>query len=558
MTEQLPNKPVQPNKRTTVKNSVREDMSTPTHKPETRNAPSIVARLMGMDTIPPGRSTVIDAKESKLPKPTKPNIHYGPRKDPAFDGSPRSAPFRQTKCNLLSYGSTTNTGNGSNINKNRIYNKNSKKDYGGSQKSKRPSSGIRLHRHPQEEALQKFKRDFEAWQSSSMAEKSKGLIVENNLQKGKYIQILAQENLNQEKMAKYAMKKQNAPETMQVVLPKNEVHVSEATEKQETSQLPTRIVILKPSFDPNNQIPDPFLGSSNSKNRDCTMVDFLEEVKERLRLEIEGKAGSIEKKQKNGKNEIITTDPKEIARDIAKQIRETVTRDFQKKLTRSQSFKLPNYVPDTSDSVRRDTRRILSEKLKDVLRNEAGMERPSTSMEPPRASFIIKRRERVKSMSEFPSIINREYKRTDTRCKLDNTGIVDADMASPRSLFRSFSAPVSGTTLGKLLLEDSGLTKWARVGGRHEEYVGGLREESKGRKEHGSGFKGKVSNLRHNFNLKGKLFGNKTHAIKTPKSEDFLPLKVIRTIPSALTNLGTSQVVYIYIYIIIYLKVRNY
>ncbi|KAF3341310.1 hypothetical protein FCM35_KLT10154 [Carex littledalei] len=536
---QLPYKPAQLSKRTTVNNPVREDMSIPAQKPETRNAPSIVARLMGMDTIPPGRSTVIDAKESKLPKPTKPNIYHSPRKDLTFDGSPRSAPFRQRKGSLLSYGSTTNAGNGSNIKNSNTYNKKSKKDYGRPQKGKRPSSGVPPRQHPQEEALQKFKRDFEAWQSSAMVEKSE--CVAENLHKGKYIQILAQENLNKEKMAMYSIQKQNATETVQVVLPKNELHVSEAIEKQERSPLPTRIVILKPSFDPKNQTPDPFLGSSNSKNRDCTMVDFLEEVKERLRLEIEGKAASVAKKEKNGKHKTIATDPKEIARDIAKQIRETVTRDFEKKLTRSRSFKLPNYVPDTSESVRRDTRRILSEKLKNVLRNEAGSERPSTSMEPSRASFIIKRRERVKSMSEFPSIINKEYKRNDTRCKLDSTGMVDADTASPRSLFRSFSAPVPGTNLGKLLLEDSGLTKWARVGVRHEEEVENLREERNGIKEHGSGFKGKVSNLRHNFNLKGKLFGNKTHAVKTPKSEDFLPLKVLRTIPSALMNPGPSQ-----------------
>jgi hypothetical protein len=526
-----------------MKNLEREDMSTLAQKPETRNQPSIVARLMGMDTIPPGRSTVIDAKESKLPKPTKPNIYYSPRKDPAFDGSPTYAPFRQTKCSLLSYGSTTNTTNGGNINNNKTY-KNSKKGYGGPQKGKRSSSGVRAHRHPQEEALQKLKRDFEAWQSSAMLEKSKGLLVENNLQKGKNIQILAQENLNKEKMAKYAVKKQNTSETVLAVFPKKELHISEDRKKQESSQLPTRIVILKPSFDPKNQIPDPLLVSSSSKNSNCSMVDFLEEVKERLRSEIEGKAESVVKKQKNGKNEITTTDPKEIARDIAKQIRETVTRDFQKKLTWSQSFKLPNYVPDTSESVRRDTRRILSEKLKNILRNEAGTERPSTSLETPQVSFIIKRRERVKSMSELPSLINREYQRNDTMYKLDNTGMVDADTASPRSLFRSFSAPVSGTTLRKLLPEDTGLTKWARLGDRHEEATG-LREERECRKKHGSGFKGKVSNLRYNLTLKGKLFGNKTHAVKTPKSENFLHLKVIRTIPSALMNPRTCQVIFL-------------
>jgi hypothetical protein len=547
VTEQLPYKLVHPNKRTIMKNSERKDISTLAQKPETRNQLSIVARLMGMDTIPPGRSTIIDAKESKLPKPTKPNIYYSPRKDPAFDRSPRSAPFRQTKVSLLSYGSTTETANGSNVNNYKSYNKNSKKGYGVPQKGKRPSSGVRMHRHPQEEALQKLKRDFEAWQNSAMVEKSKGLLMENNLQKGKSIQILAQDNLNKEKMAKYAIKKQNTSEIVQDVLPKKEVHVSEDREKREMSQLPTRIVILKPKFDPQNQIPDPFLDSSSSKNRDCSMVDFLEEVKDRLRLEIEGKADSVVQKEKNGKDEISTTDPKEIARDIAKQIRETVTRNFKKKLTRSRSFKLPNYVPDTSESVRRDTRRILSEKLKNVLRNDAGTERPSTSVEPPRASFIIKRRERVKSMSEFPIIINREYQRNDTRCKLDSTDMVDADTASPRSLFRTFSAPVSGTTLRKLLSEDTGLTKWAHLGVSHEEEAADLREERKCRKEPGSGFKGKVSNLRHNLNLKGKLFGNITHAVKSPKSEDFLPLKIIRTIPSALINSRTGQVVF-YIY----------
>ncbi|KAJ3672330.1 hypothetical protein LUZ60_007051 [Juncus effusus] len=275
---------------------------------------------------------------------------------------------------------------------------------------------------------------------------------------------------------------------------------------------------------------------SSFKSSDSNkMVDFLEEVKERLRLEIEEKSqrNSTSNKQKDGQNEINnSTNPKQIARDIAKQIRENVTREMDKKLTRSQPFKLQNFEPDSSN-LTRDTRQILSERLKNVLRNETGTERPKTSLtgtstgtEPSRASFLIKRRERVKSMSEFPNIVNIENDENETRFKLDSIESINAGVASPRSLVRSFSAPISGTNLGKLLLED--------LNSNSDQYEKN-EMEVRSRKEHRFGLRGRVSNLR------GKLFGKKTESVKRINTVDFYPLKLIKTIPSALVNCANNQ-----------------
>nr|CAD1830639.1 unnamed protein product [Ananas comosus var. bracteatus] len=77
--------------------------------------------------------------------------------------------------------------------------------------SKRDSGRIRsvwsratLREHPQEALLQKFKKDFEEWQASNVLKHSKALLAERCADKGKCTQILAQENLNKEKMARYA------------------------------------------------------------------------------------------------------------------------------------------------------------------------------------------------------------------------------------------------------------------------------------------------------------------------------------------------------------------
>ncbi|KAG0459250.1 hypothetical protein HPP92_022378 [Vanilla planifolia] len=60
-------------------------------------------------------------------------------------------------------------------------------------------------------------------------------------------------------------------------------------EKISRSCSPARIVILKPTTDMKEEMNESWRGSSEVLGKGSSMEDFLEEVKERLRLEMEGK-----------------------------------------------------------------------------------------------------------------------------------------------------------------------------------------------------------------------------------------------------------------------------
>lgn len=145
--------------------------------------PSVIARLMGMDTIPiPTKDAVmVQAEEASNLKP------------------PSAAEIKVTsrsKCSLLSYHSS----NG---------------DYRHCLNKMRSRKARPCHHHPQEELLQKIKEDFQAWQTSRVLENAKSVAALGSKPlDGRYIQILAQENLRNEKMARYGYGGNNMMENM--------------------------------------------------------------------------------------------------------------------------------------------------------------------------------------------------------------------------------------------------------------------------------------------------------------------------------------------------------
>lgn len=402
--------------------------------------------------------------------------------------------------------------------------------------------------HPQEEQLRKFKKDFEAWQASEVLENPKPLVVDYNFHKGKYVQILAQENLNKVKMGRYVDPKRNlapkehseANENFSGAQRKNDKrcqnnsqdgnHKQFAEEEEDkVDSSPTRIVILKPSFERKVDV-ESRLGSSEILEEVCSMRDFLEEVKEQLKLEIQGNP-TIRTTKRGTRPETLHT-PRQIAHDIANQVGESVVREIGKKLTRSESMR-SSYKsdflingPDSPVFDRGGAKNILSEKLKNVFANEVS-----------EASRMIKSRDRLKSMPDLSNIRWKE-KRTASESaskhKKDDILLFDSEAVSPRNLVRSFSAPSSRRTFEKPFLEDSQIEK------RREASETTPKETKKNRKDSFS-IRSQFSNLKQNFNLKGKLFGKKTHPSKKPMVGEFGSMNIIRTIPSAIINAAITQ-----------------
>ncbi|XP_072994950.1 uncharacterized protein [Typha latifolia] len=552
---------------TTMKKLIDDEISNQPN--ERRNSPSVVARLMGMDAIPAEKDAVVHAKEIKVQKAGTSVVRMDTMDSAAGQcNSPKLAPFKQSKCNLLSYGS--------------------KREASLSWKPQR-STRPQPREHPQEELLQKFKKDFEAWQTSKVLEKSTALVVENNLSKGKYIQILAQENLNKEKMARYvdtkkilAQKKisessevalisQIKPDTQQGGDSKCQSHMSlqhemdvtgagsvnnckqlqvaKVADRYERSHSPTRIIILKPSCERRIDTEESWVGSSEVK-KDCSMEDFLEEVKERLKCEIKGKArsnSSTKGSQTESPFRDRPTDPKQIARNIAKHIRESATRDIGWKMMRSESnrssmrgFQINGTEPE--QIIKRDTRRILPDRVKDVCKNEVDLKKSIINDEMSGDSYI-KSKGRVKSMTDIPNIAWEDKKTMSEsmlRHKKDNILLFNSQVVLPRNLARSFSAPVPGTAFGKLLLEEQHILTGAHIHRKRETSETTSKEVKKNRRD-SLNLKGRVSYLKQNFTLKGKLFGKRTHSSKKSTAGETNSMKIIRTIPLAILNCGITQ-----------------
>ncbi|KAJ3681976.1 hypothetical protein LUZ60_014549 [Juncus effusus] len=366
-------------------------------------------------------------------------------------------------------------------------------------------------KHPQEEELQKFKTQFEAWQASRLLETSRSLELEN-FGKHKFVQSfsLQQKNRGKEREQEISLESRNS-----VDLPTQNSYCEE--EEKEKSLSPTKIVVLKPCPEMifNFNLDESNISSPDIIKREDNMQNFLEEVKNKLKLEIEGKCG--------GNN----TDPKQIARNIANQIRETVVQDLNNnntknnnnnsKLTRSESARW--YRTGTGEN--KDTKKLLSEKIKNVLKRE--MENVSSPSNPhkPRPTYDIKR----KGIKLKPQI--QDPKSTNEIQEIQ-------EISSPRNLIRSLSAPVSGSGFVKLLTEELDLSSGARLERKCE-------HERKGRFKEGLERSGKVRNLRQNLGLRKWLFGKRIQSADERTMEGFMPVKSFVTTPSVVVNSGFIQ-----------------
>lgn len=554
-----------------VGKSIGQEMST--SKNDRCNRPSIVARLMGMDTLPSElkpMNHVTERKDKKLMVGQEPSEIVSTHK-----ASVISTPFRQTKQEILPY--------------------DIEQDFSQSAKSlnlRKPRS----REHPQEEALQKFKKEFEAWQSSRTWERSRTLELESDFKQAN-MKILAQGNVSGGKMARFkdskrklSFKETTKPkdyvstarlktDTLHAGVPTNEGVMTKRNQSISRNDVALRngaktnlthvrlanfdnkmyrssaakIVILKPSSERSDDIEESLVSSPEIIEKENNVQDFLEEVRKKLDFEIQGKARhdtTVRRTSVDTYTSERSIDPKQIARDIAKQIRESVANDFRSTLvcaesTRSYRSEAQFNGSNSPEFLRRDRRKLLSDRLKNVLRNETDIEIPLTATQRPGTSVSRKETMRLRPTYDLSKKGKKEIYWEDkeaiteskTRCfrhENENSVAFDSEAVSPRNLVRSFSAPVSGTAFGKFLSEDQHLLTGAPICRKHEAHVHTSGEGRRNKKD-GFNFRGRVSNF------KGKFFGKKINSMVGTAEDDIPSMKTVVTAPSVFLNTRIAQ-----------------
>ncbi|KAJ6774757.1 RB1-INDUCIBLE COILED-COIL PROTEIN [Salix purpurea] len=319
-----------------------------------KNAPSIVARLMGVDMLPlETKSAVQKIDNKKAITETKISKKEKNERRSAAHLSSNSSSYRQMELDSLYDGKEQDADRWSK-----------------GQKLGKPSP----REHPQEEELQKFKKEFEAWQTARFKECSK--VVEHDCTPG---QLRVQENINKKKMALdvdsripaserhaepqgltskprshersglqhprhkvelFPVEQDFFPARNRIVSRNIEHSMINYDEKQDNSSAHTRIVILKPGPDRICDYDESWTSSSGTFEDRGSIEDFLQEVKERLKCELQGKTHRSSVVRGSGIETPFNerpSDPKQIAQHIAKQVRDSVTRDLGMNLLRSES-----------------------------------------------------------------------------------------------------------------------------------------------------------------------------------------------------------------------------
>ncbi|VAI10215.1 unnamed protein product [Triticum turgidum subsp. durum] len=581
-----------------IKKLIHEDASFRQNEGHKR-VPSVIARLMGMDS-PPMNSELAthadDARQAMIvarPVPTK-HVSFAQQKNPARHTAKQEIytfdDAGDDERDILAQLTKRSNGGG-----------------GGDEWSKPVP-----REHPQEEELQKFKKEFAAWQASKVWEQSRALELDSrHVDDGdgdRSSEIVPYRYHQQDRRGRdgnahwrrrgkegggggpsisgsRTFSLTSADDGSSARLPLSRFYY----EEEEKPLSPTRIVILKPCPELSaDDVDESSLGSPELMKNENNMEAFLEEVKMRLKIELEGHMAPDDRAADRwpaGSGDV-PADPKQIARNIADQIRESVTKEMHHPaLLRSESTRSyrSSDVQSQMDYICRDARKQLSDRLRNVLRREPEADQPSPfgshrrrpaastpssspwDEEPrpkptsPRRDVARKGDKKIRSKeekkraiesSEVRSFRHGWYKSSATGAVVDSSD----ESASPRNLMRSFSAPVSGNFVKFLSEGEPKVLAGARVQLKHEghgDYYGGRpspEEERapKGRKD-GFGIKGKVSNLRQNLGLRAKLFGKKLHSAAADESsssfflDDFPPMGTLVTAPSVLIHPGVLQ-----------------
>ncbi|KAF2291690.1 hypothetical protein GH714_028154 [Hevea brasiliensis] len=554
-----------------MKRLIKEEIS---KQPNNRkNVPSIVARLMGVDMLPLDTTYVVQPVDKKSTGMVTKHLKREKNERSSVNSCPSdSKSSRHMEIDSLCHGKERDVDRWRN-----------------GQKLGKP----RPREHPQEEELQKFKKEFEAWQAARFKECSKVVEIGSNPD-----QLLVQENINKQKMvldANSVMSKSEKPieykgpvlkamsrekanlhhrhnlelfpaeqkesfSSRNRSINRNYEHSSiNYDQKMDTYSAPTRIVILKPGPD---RICDPeecWTSSSSTLEDRGSIEDFLEEVKERLKRGLQGKTlkrgfavrGSGIETPFSEK----PSDPKQIAQHIAKHVRESVTQDLGMSLVRSESTRsyrseIQFSGPDSPEFINRDARRFLSERLRNVLKREThSLDLPLVFSGRSGSSLLDNEKIRLEVGDTSQARILPSYweiVKDDQEMRIksfrhgDDDGLLHREL-SPRNLIRSLSAPVSGTSFGKLLLEDRHILTGAHIRRKHES-LENVTMGLKKRKKERFNIKEKVSNFRYSFTLRGRLFGKKLQSMVESHDSEQDFVKDIMSGPTVVRNFGKRHI----------------
>ncbi|KAK8674139.1 hypothetical protein V6N13_112435 [Hibiscus sabdariffa] len=524
------------------------------------NAPSVVARLMGMDLLPSDTGSVVQPVARKS------------------DNRRVQLSGREKNVNVSNLYQSRQMGVDS------VY---SRRD----SDADRWNTGLnfgkpRPREHPQEEELQRFKKEFEAWQVARIRECTKVVDVGSI-----YTHQLAQEKLNKGRKALYADSIQATREKplefkrfavkekdLQQQMYKSEVFTAKQNELRRRSMnkdfrlhsmidynekldaAPRRIVILKPGPDGIHEHDESWTSSPSTFQERASMEEFLEEVREGLKSELQGKALSKNKSNvvrgsgvETPFSEKPSSDPRQIGKHIANQARENVSRDlgmnlFQSESTRSYRSEIPFSGPGYPEFIDKDTRRFLSERLRNVVKEEILLDVPTVSTVSSRSSMFDSGRERLKRMQDMSKSGNEQShweivkhvqeKQIGSFRHGDDVGMLNMEL-SPRNLITSLSAPVSRTTFGNLLLEDRNIFTGAQIRMKHEG-IGTASVEIRRKKEKFN-LKEKVSNIKYGSTLRQRIFGKKIQSMVESYSAYDDLAKDILSGPTVMLNFGKSH-----------------
>ncbi|CAO2827824.1 unnamed protein product [Amaranthus hypochondriacus] len=553
------------------KSLISQDLSKQPNNKQT--APSIVAKLMGMDLLP------VDAKSDVLSLRGKNDdeIEFIDKKvqlienvsavrTPKKPKSSRKKEFYSYKDSYLRYWRS-----GTNFGK------------------------ARPRVHPQEKELQKFKKDFEAWQAARFLECARVVQLGNIPD-----QWLAQLDLTKEKMNLYETSRKDSFDKSDghkrnmmksrslcgadfehvgykkdafLARHKESYSFSGISPGRDLEQLysrdsgtpaekfstPSQIVILKPGPDSFSTNDESWVTSTCSMNDGDCIEDLLEEVKERLKYEVQCssfkkgsvvRGGGIETPYKE--KPVRAKEINQHYQSVAKSANEKSRRDSSKKLYRSESARfdrsdglMSELVPLSPEYVSRETRNVLTERLQNVLDGERHQDvcvsSDGSPMEQPLYDDARVRLEKARD------ILNAEHgkhywhdksynvemqARSSRRDPSDDVNF--QEHPSPRSLVRSLSAPVSGMSFGKLLLEDRYISSGAHLKRKHEAFEN-LSMDVKDQNERFH-LREKVSSLKHSLSLRRRLCSRKLESMDFSDSNEFNSSTDIMNGPTVTTH----------------------
>ncbi|PKA46199.1 hypothetical protein AXF42_Ash015492 [Apostasia shenzhenica] len=215
--------------------------------------PSVVARLMGIDSFPP---------EIRSPTCAKKYVDEDPGK---YTSKVSRFTTSKTKLNPIRFTNFKPAKEELPLHANMLYSCSSFESH--------LKNKLRYTEHPQEGILQNFRRELQAWQNSQSTDCSRKLDYNGNtpgVKNNNHIFLVPKESVN-------AKTKSFEASSME-----------KFRDKRIKSCSPKRIVILKPCFKMNDETKEPCVDSCEMFGKHRSIEDFLEEVKERLRLEVEG------------------------------------------------------------------------------------------------------------------------------------------------------------------------------------------------------------------------------------------------------------------------------